>query len=264
MMTIYGDAIAPRGQSIWLGSLISLLELFGLSHRLVRTSAFRLTAGGWLTPTHIGRRSYYALSQTGLQRVQHAQRRIYEFDPPAWDGLWTLALLDHRLRASVRQDLRRELQWEGFGQISPNLFAHPQVDHQSLQEILKTKHVEDHVAVLSASHLAAYSHQALEHIMHQTFSLGEVAAAWEQLITRFEPIQTELHQLDPAESFFVRTLLIHEYRRVLLRDPHLPEALLPKDWEGLQGRQLCKTIYQGVRSASELFLTAHLEIAPTA
>jgi phenylacetic acid degradation operon negative regulatory protein len=30
----------------------------------------------------------------------------------------------------------------------------------------------------------------------------------------------------------VRTLLIHAYRRVLLRDPLLPAALLPLDWPG--------------------------------
>jgi len=65
LITIYGDAIAPRQQSIWLGSLISLAGLFGLLPRLVRTSAFRLTADGWFDATRIGRRSYYGLSEAG-------------------------------------------------------------------------------------------------------------------------------------------------------------------------------------------------------
>ena len=48
VMTVFGDAIAPRGGSVWLGSLISLLDPLGISERLVRTSVFRLTEEGWL------------------------------------------------------------------------------------------------------------------------------------------------------------------------------------------------------------------------
>lgn len=254
LITLYGDALAPRGQAVWLGSLISLMDLFGLSSRLVRTSAFRLTADDWLVATRIGRRSFYALTDTGLQRVQHADRRIYEFKLPAWDGRWTLALLNTAMRASIRQTLRRELLWEGFGQVSVNLFAHPHGDHSALHEILKTTKAQDQVAVLNASGIDAYPEQSLQNILHQAFKLTEVALAWRQFVARFEPMLSELENLSPAEAFFVRTLLIHEYRRVLLRDPHLPEALLPADWPGVHGRQLCKTLYRGLLISSEQFL----------
>ena len=77
LITVFGDAFAPRGQSIWLGSLIELLGLFGISPRQVRTSAFRMCADQWFSATRIGRRSYYGLSDVGLLRVQHADQRIY-------------------------------------------------------------------------------------------------------------------------------------------------------------------------------------------
>ena len=48
IITVYGDAIAPRGGTTWLGSLIALLEPFGLNPRLVRTSVFRLAKDVWL------------------------------------------------------------------------------------------------------------------------------------------------------------------------------------------------------------------------
>ena len=79
LITVFGDAFAPRRQSIWLGSLIELLGLFGLSNRLVRTNAFRLSADDWFIATRLGRRSYYGLSDAGLLRVQHADQRIYDF-----------------------------------------------------------------------------------------------------------------------------------------------------------------------------------------
>lgn len=51
LITIFGDSIAPRAQSIWLGSLIDLGRMFDLSPRLVRTSASRLKADDWFVAT---------------------------------------------------------------------------------------------------------------------------------------------------------------------------------------------------------------------
>jgi len=51
-----------------------------------------------------------------------------------------------------------------------------------------------------------------------------------------------------------RILLIHHYRRVVLRDPLLPTALLPPDWPGQAARRLCGEIYRGLLPASEQWL----------
>jgi phenylacetic acid degradation operon negative regulatory protein len=52
-------------------------------------------------------------------------------------------------------------------------------------------------------------------------------------------------------------LLIHHYRRVVLRDPLLPAALLPKDWPGRAARRLCGEIYRALLGASEQWLDRH-------
>lgn len=54
-----------------------------------------------------------------------------------------------------------------------------------------------------------------------------------------------------------RTLLVHEYRRLLLRDL-VPDELLPGDWEGRAARQLCRNIYKLVCARSEEWLNAAL------
>jgi phenylacetic acid degradation operon negative regulatory protein len=51
-----------------------------------------------------------------------------------------------------------------------------------------------------------------------------------------------------------RILLIHHYRRVVLRDPLLPTALLPPDWPGRTARGLCGEIYRGLLLPSEQWL----------
>ncbi len=258
LITIFGDSIAPRGQSVWLGSLIDLSRMFGLSPRLVRTSAARLKAADWLVSERIGRRSYYGLSDLGMQRVRHADRRIYDFNLSGWDGRWTLVVLNEAMRASARQRLERELLWESFGRLARGVFAHPHADHQSLHEIVSAAGAQDFVAVLSARSIEAYSRTSLPSIMRGTFRQTDVEGAWRQFLGRFRPVAGDLDALTPGEAFFVRTLLIHEYRRVLLRDPNLPEALLPASWPGIDARQLCESLYQKLLGGSEQFLQAHV------
>jgi len=259
LITVYGDVMAGRGQAVWLGSLIELAGLFGLSARLVRTSAFRLTADDWLQCTRLGRRSFYGLSSAGLQRVQHAEQRIYDFKLPEWDGRWTLVMVAAGLPASVRLDLKRELRWEGFGELSPNVLAHPHASHTSLKDIIKAAGAVDKIVVLAAESIAGYSGKPLQTVMQSVFKLDQVETAFQQFVTRFEPVLQHAASLNPAEAFFVRTLLIHEYRKVLLRDPKLPHSLLPKAWPGLHARQVCEALYGQLLGSSETFLLANVQ-----
>ena len=113
--------------------------------------------------------------------------------------------------------------------------------------------------VLSAESLAGYSGKPIQTVMHATFKLDEVEKAFKHFVARFEPMLQSAASLSPTEAFFVRTLLIHEYRKVLLRDPNLPQALLPVDWPGLRARQLCETLYARLLTGSEAFLQAQVQ-----
>ena len=258
LVTLYGDALAAQNAPVSLGSLIELAALFGLSSRLVRTSAFRLAADGWFDVTRVGRRSFYALSPLGQQRVMHAQRRIYDFAPLPWAGDWTLALVDSQLKASTRQHLKRELLWAGFGQLSSNVFAHPHADHPTLKDIINSTQTSNQLVVLRAQSIDGYAERPLASVMQDTFKLASVGRAWQDFIKRFEPLQADAASLPPATAFFSRILLIHEYRKVLLRDPQLPQALLPVNWQGDKARDLCEALYRSLQSTSAAFLAAQV------
>ena len=254
LITLYGDCLAARNAPISLATLIELAGMFGLSPRLVRTSVFRLTADGWFDVTKLGRRSFYGLSALGQQRVLHAQRRIYDFTPLPWDGHWTLALVDAQLKASTRQHLIRELLWAGFGQLSNNVFAHPHADHDALKEVINSTKTHDQLVVLRAQSMGGYAQQPLATVMQDTFKLAAVGQAWQDFIKRFAPLEPDAASLGPAAAFFTRTLLIHEYRKVLLRDPQLPVDLLPDNWSGIKARALCAVMYRGLADSSNQFL----------
>ena len=77
IVTLFGDAIMPRGGAIALGSLIALAAPFGLNERLVRTATARLAKDGWLKGRRAGKLSEYRLSRDGRERFADATKRIY-------------------------------------------------------------------------------------------------------------------------------------------------------------------------------------------
>jgi len=64
---------------------------------------------------------------------------------------------------------------------------------------------------------------------------------------------------EPSLCFVIRTLMIHEYRRILLVDPDLPDALLPDAWPGRAAAELTKAMYVAVAERSTLFAMQTLE-----
>ena len=77
----------------------------------------------------------------------------------------------------------------------------------------------------------------------------------------FAPLTRLLDEVSPdgKQAFRLRTLLIHEYRRSVLRDPALPDELMPYDWIGHHARQLCGTLYQRLERPSRQYLMKTVE-----
>lgn len=263
IITIYGDAIAPRGGTVWLGSFIKLVAPLGLNPRMVRTSVFRLSAEKWLVSEQIGRKSYYSLTATGRRRFEHAYRRIYDDPRQQWDGDWQVVFAGGRLLAGAQRDaLRRELLWEGFGAIAPGVLAHPYANRESVLDILQSTGTHDKVVVIEGRSLGALASRPLQELVRECWNLDAIAENYKSFSDRFRPLaRAAARGLDPEQAFCVRTLLIHEFRRVQLRDPQLPRQLLPNDWPGDSARRICSELYTLTRQQAEQHLSSVLETA---
>jgi len=254
IVTIFGDAIAPRGGRILLGSLIHLAEPFGVTERLARTSVARLAQDGWLQGRRDGRRSEYRLSAGGRLRFADATRRIYAPNPAAWSGSWTLVLLP-QAPAALRERLRRQLQWLGFGQLAPGLLAHPSLSCAAAGEQLGHVPGAGRALVLRASHGDAAVNQS---IVETGWNFGVIAGQYRRFTRRFGPLKAALAdagRIEARTAFVVRTLLVHEFRKIHLRDPLLPASLLPSGWIGLEAYELCRELYARVFPAAECHLS---------
>ena len=262
VISVFGDAIAPHGGAVWLGSLINALEPFGISSRLVRTSVFRLAKDGWLESEQIGRRSYYRLTRSGRSRVQEASERIYNEPRRDWSNEWCLILLSG-LDATAREEVRREMRWLGFAPFSANLLAHPSPDLGIMEERLATLPGNENLVVLQGATLPGrQSH--LQTLIRNAWELEALEDRYTEFLERFRPLYATAKYdacEDSAVAFLARTLLIHEYRKIMLRDPWLPDALLPDRWPGLAAYQLCRNIYSLIAQPTEDYLTANLVTA---
>ncbi|MFZ6658873.1 phenylacetic acid degradation operon negative regulatory protein PaaX [Undibacterium sp. TJN19] len=268
VMTVFGDAIAPHGGAIWLGSLISLMSHFAINDRLVRTSVFRLTEEGWLEAKRDGRRSSYQLASASYARFQHAYQRVYTPQSTAWDQSWILVIAsNNESNATERGNLKRELFWEGFRLISPGVYAHPQPDIAALQSILERTNLLDQLLVCKTQDLTQVSNRPLSSLIASQWQLDEINHSYRQFIQHFSALPELMvkQELSAQAAFTIRSLLIHNFRRTQLHDPHLPVELRPAGWLGDVAYQLCKTVYQSCfQQAEELLAQALAEGPPSA
>jgi phenylacetic acid degradation operon negative regulatory protein len=161
-----------------------------------------------------------------------------------------------------REQLKRELSWIGFGTIASGVLAHPSANRESLGETLRELSLDDRVVVLRANTDEVVSDRPLKQLLRQSWRLDELEARFAEFVDLFAPLRGELesvHTPDAQQMFQLQTLLIHEYRRILLKTTDLPDELLPPTWSGRGAMALTAHIYGLVRRPTAAYLETNFE-----
>jgi phenylacetic acid degradation operon negative regulatory protein len=244
IITVFGDAIVPRGGSVWLGTLLEFFKALDIDGGVVRTAMSRLAADGWFEREKVGRNSFYRLVKKGRQTFDTATRHIYDPPPSDWTGRFELLLIGN---GGDRDAAREALRNAGFGSPLPGVWVAPSgvpVPEEAAGAIRLEVSAED---------------DSGRRLLSESWPLQRTADAYLKFMKTFEPLRGWIgrERLADADAFVARVLLIHHYRRVVLRDPLLPTALLPGDWPGRAARTLCGEIYRGLLPVSEQWLDRH-------
>ena len=183
--------------------------------------------------------------QSGRQTFDIATKHIYGPPPSDWTGRFELLLIGN---GGDRDASREALKNAGFGSPLPGVWVAPSgvpVPEEAAGAIRLEVSAED---------------DSGRRLLSESWPLDRTADAYQKFMKTFEPLRGWIDRGEPladADAFTARILLIHHYRRVVLRDPLLPTALLPADWPGRAARALCGEIYRALLPASEQWLDRH-------
>ncbi|MEX1036796.1 MAG: phenylacetic acid degradation operon negative regulatory protein PaaX [Sneathiella sp.] len=265
LVTVWGDCVAPHGGTVWLGSLITLVAALGLNERVVRTAVFRLQKEGLLSSEQVGRKSFYSLTESGAHRFAEATHRIYASGDIPWTGSWLLLFVARRqLKDADRRRLETALGWLGFGDLGAGIHAHPTATAASVETLLRDLDLSGKVTILSGGSPLDTPFDAPEILVAKGWNLDDLEADYNRFIghfRKFTGLDMADIKRDAKKCFIIRSLLVHDYRRVLLRDPMLPAELLPAGWNGNPARALFQEIYRRVWEGAEQHLMTVLENA---
>ncbi len=220
-----GEYVIPVSGSAWQETLISALGALDYKPQAARQALARSIADGWLRPERHGRRSRVHLASSTATMLTAGAERIYNFGRPwDWDGQWLLVVLRvPEPSRHVRQRIRTQLAWAGFGSLGGGVYVSPHVEREAELRALAD---DNSAAELQSFHARFGQVGQLDDVVANAWDLNAVAGTYREFIARFQ----RLHPKTPEAVFEAQTRLVHAWRKFPFLDPDLPETMLPHGW----------------------------------
>ena len=238
IISFFGDAITPRGGVLWLSTFRPLAARMGIESGTVGAAMSRLTAEGLLVREKRGRHTLYRVAASERDLFELATKQIYRPDKQKpWNGRWQLVMLDN---ADEMPD--------GFAHLNEHTWIRPDVG--------PAPKLPAGAVVFSAT---AEHTPALRRMVHRTWELDAIEAGYDRWRAQFSGLAAAIEAgdtLPPMSAMCARLLLIHGFRRVVLKDPSLPDALRDKRWPGFEARAMAADLYRALLPQSEALLDA--------
>jgi len=248
MFTLFGEYIQHYGGEIWVGSLVQLMSRFGISESSVRGAIFRMVKQNYLETRKVKNKSYYSLTSEGKRSTIDGVRRVYTSRTFNWDHKWRLLTYSFpEEKRELRNQIRKELNWLGFGLLSNSTWINPNPVEKQVMELIQTYDLEDNVVFFSSSEIISPSAQK---IINKGWDLEHISSQYDVFINKYTGVLEDLREkafqkeLSDELCFIERTSLVHEFRKFLFEDPGFPVDLQPSYWSGTKAYELFGEIHQ--------------------
>ncbi|MEL7097627.1 MAG: PaaX family transcriptional regulator C-terminal domain-containing protein [Pseudomonadota bacterium] len=221
--TVFGDLALTKGAHIGGPVLSALMGEMDIRPEATRVALHRLRSkDAWITSEKAGRISQHSLTARGRRESLAAAKRIYA-EPGAGADAWQVVLLESA-GAEARIDMTRR----GYAALAPRLFvgavgAAPPEDAL----VLTPQDVPPWIGAQCEPKDLAHDYDALHERLARTAALGLEAAT-----------------LSPLQTATLRCLIVHGWRRLVLRHPDLPRALYSDTWRGHDCHALVHALLQ--------------------
>ncbi|MGN7149239.1 PaaX family transcriptional regulator [Arthrobacter sp. SAFR-179] len=249
ILDLFGDYLRYAGSEVKLADITALLAVFDIEPATVRVNLSRLRKEGWFTTRREGRETVYALTPHMLDILNEGRERIFRRRDDSWNGRWTMAIYQvPESERSVREQLRKQLAWHGFGQLSPSTWLSP---HDLMAEVREIAG-ENPSAKVDALWCGTGDPAKDRELAARCWDLDQLGTDYEQFLRTYASLNDEAGNTakDGRTALIDRMRIIGDYRRFLFRDPYLPAELQPERWPS--------------SDAYRLFGAAHRQLGPAA
>ena len=172
--------------------------------------------------------------------------------PHEWDGKWRMLMYTiPEEKRQIRDELRKELLWSGFGSFSNGCWITPNDLGKEVRLLIDKYDIQSYVDLFLSEYKGP---QADRELVEKSWPLQEIEGKYQEFISTYSNkyiIHQSLMndgQMTDAECFVERTNLVHEYRKFLFIDPGLPKELLPEIWNGNHAAHLFEQYYKFLRN----------------
>lgn len=210
MITLFGDLARSEGDMIKGPVLSAIMAAMDIRPEAVRVALHRLRNDGWIASVKQGRTSSHSLTKFGRAQSAAASARIYA-DPAHTAQGWQLAILEDNATQSHADMLAL-----GFAPFMPRLYVGS----------------ADAAPVSGAASLRGQSVPAWMQAQFEPRSLARDYTALHAVLSDAATTIPADADLTPLQIAVLRCLIVHNWRRIMLKHPDLPQDLYTKDWNG--------------------------------
>jgi phenylacetic acid degradation operon negative regulatory protein len=229
LLTVLGEFVLPAGGAAWTSTLVAAAGALGIGEKNARQAVARIGEDGLVAAARHGRRTRWTLTGDGMRLLEAGADRIYRFGEVVgdWDGHWLLAHSPvAESQRATRNQLRTQLAFLGFGELSPSLLISPHTEREpQLRAVLAELDLLSDSIVLRST---TTDDDERRDLVARAWDLDGLANSY----AMFRSAHESCEPTRPEATFGALVELVHSWRRFPFIDPELPPELLPDGWAG--------------------------------
>ena len=215
IVSLFGDLAQKPGDRLSGGALSRIIMPMGIKPEAIRVALHRLRKDGWIDSARAGRASAHFLTEYGRARSAEVSPRIYTRVPDTPDR-WHLLIAED---GSGQSALDEVLLTTEYFSLARNVALGAGPPPESCEELMvfevRTHAVPDWVRARACP-----------------ADLAENCRSLLDALERAAALLPPEGEITPLQTATLRMLIVHRWRRVVLRMPELPAAFFPPDWPG--------------------------------